>query len=477
MIEFIRTQYIDGAWRDSAGIETLPVFSPASGDIIANVTRGHPEDVNAAVAAAQKAFPAWQATPPARRIALLERIRDGMERNADELARTVSVEMGAPMSLARSMHLQMPLTNLQATIQALGEFEWERAVKHTLVVREPIGVVAALTPWNAPLHQIIAKVIPALGSGCCVVLKPSETAPLSARLLTQIIADAGAPPGVFNLVCGDGEQVGAPLSTHPDVGLISFTGSVAVGKRIMVAAAGGVKRLVMELGGKSASIVLDDAVPDRIAATALRQCWINAGQVCVALSRLLVPRGQQARYEGALRRHASEWRLGKPEDLETSIGPLATRAQRDRVRRYMTGALEEGARLVYGGLDAPLPSTSGYYVAPTIFADVTPRMTIAREEIFGPVLTLMPYDSEEEAIAIANALPYGLSGAVWSDDSARALSVARRMRTGQVVINGAPQNLAAPFGGYRESGIGRENGGYGLEAYLEYKSIQGGAGL
>jgi acyl-CoA reductase-like NAD-dependent aldehyde dehydrogenase len=335
-------------------------------------------------------------------------------------------------------------------------------------------VVAAITPWNFPLHQIVAKVGAALAAGCTVVLKPSELAPLVARRFARIVHEAGFPPGVFNLVWGNGPDTGAALAAHPDVDMVSFTGSIPGGRAVAHAAAETIKKVALELGGKSATILLDDAPLADAVQTVLRQCFTNSGQICAAQTRLLVPHALMREVEAICKRAASEWTVGDPSHPDTRLGPVANRRQFETVQRHIATALDEGAQLVAGGPGRPAGYDKGYFVRPTVFSGVTMEMSLAHEEVFGPVLAIMPYTDEEHAISIANGTPYGLSGGVFSATPRRALALARRLRTGQVVINGAPQNLAAPFGGYRQSGIGRENGRYGVEEFFEWKSIQGG---
>lgn len=461
---------IDGRWVKAGGdvVETTdPSTALASGTIrLASI-----EDVDAAARAARAAFPAWSSRAPADRATILLQLRDLMVERAEDFAAIIAEEVGSPLWFSRRIGVAMPIRNLELAVRAADELFEDEIVGSSVVVREAYGVVAAITPWNAPLHQIVAKVGAALAAGCTVVLKPSEFAARTARLFGELVQAAGAPPGVFNMVFG-GAEAGEALVAHPEVDVISFTGSGGVGQKVAATAARGVKKVALELGGKSATILLDDADVDAAAAVLPALCFSNSGQVCVSQSRLLVPTDRLAEVEAALVRATSEWTIGSPTDEKARLGPVASRAAYDRVRRYIDGAVAEGARLVVGGSDA-VESLPGFYVRPTIFSDVRPDMTIAREEVFGPVLAIMPYGDVEEAVAIANMLPLGLSGGVWSRDVARAASVARRMQTGQVAINGAPQNLATPFGGYKQSGYGRENGRYGVEEFLQYKAIHG----
>ena len=465
--------YIGGEWVASASSNVTEVLNPATGELVGRTPSGVPADVDAAVAAARAAFESWANTPPAERIALLDRVRDGLQARNDEIADLISDEMGSPRGFARLSQVGLGIKNFDFAARAMEEIaaEGEESIGPTLVIREPIGVVAAITPWNFPLHQISAKVAPALAAGCTVVLKASEVAPLSAFVLADLIDEAGFPPGVFNLVSGPGRTLGEHLVSHPDVDMVSFTGSTGAGRRIAQLAAPTLKKVALELGGKSANVVLDDADLESVIPVAVKQCYANSGQACASLSRLLVPRALLPEVERIATEAAREWTAGSPVDLKTKLGPLASPAQQQTVLGYIESGISEGARLLTGSTTPPI--APGAYVEATVFSDVTSDMTIAREEIFGPVLAIMPYDSEDEAIEIANAAEYGLSGGVWSADRGRAVAIARKIRTGQVVINGEPLNLRAPFGGYRQSGLGREYGRYGLEEFFEIKSLQG----
>ncbi len=466
--------YADGGWRRSHSQARIPVVSPVTEEPIGYAPNGDAEDVDRAVTAARRAFDTWSVTSIATRTAFLRRIGHGIESRADELVALLADEVGSPRWFNENVQLGLPLKNLQLAIDAIEAMSLEEPVVNSLVVREPVGVVAAITPWNAPLHQMIAKSAAALAAGCTVVLKPSEVAPLNAAVLAQIVHDAEVPKGVFNVVFGDGLSVGEPLVRHPDVDMVSFTGSVRAGRRVAQLAGESIKKVTLELGGKSATILLPDADIEQASQVVLRQCFANSGQVCSAQTRLLVPRPMLPEVERLLVAGAVAWPVGEPMSPETKLGPLVSRRQFDRVQEYLASAEREGARLILGGPGRPASFDRGFYVAPTIFTDVVPTMTIAREEIFGPVLAVMPYDSTDEAIAIANDVPYGLSGGVWSRDVDAARRVARRLRTGQVIINGAAHNLAAPFGGFGQSGIGRENGRFGVEEFFQLKAIQGG---
>jgi acyl-CoA reductase-like NAD-dependent aldehyde dehydrogenase len=466
------TIYIDGAWIPSTGTEPIYVFAAGTGEVIGTIPDGTPEDVDLAVAAAQKAFPGWSATSTEERAKHLTRLMEGLTGRMGDLATLIATEVGMPIRLAGAIQVGLPTMVMGSYAQLLSDFPFEERVGHSLVVREPVGVVGAITPWNYPLHQIVAKVAPALAAGCTVVLKPSEVAPLSAFVLAEIVDEAGLPPGVFNLVSGTGPVVGEAIASHPGVDMVSFTGSTRAGKRVAELAAATVKRVALELGGKSANVILDDADLERAVSAGVTNCYLNSGQTCTAWTRMLVPRDRLAEAERIAAVKAEAYRVGDPLAEDTNLGPLASAAQQERVQGYINMGVAEGARLVTGGAEPPEGLTEGYFVRPTVFSDVRPDMTIAQEEIFGPVLSIIPYDSEEEAIEIANGTIYGLAGGVWSADSERAQRVARRLRTGQVDVNGASFNPLAPFGGYKQSGIGRELGRHGLEEYLETKSLQ-----
>jgi aldehyde dehydrogenase (NAD+) len=464
--------YIDGRWTAAAGAETIAVVSPSTEETIGRVPEGTPRDVDAAAAAARAAFEGWAATAPAERAGLLAKIHEGLKARAEEIGRPIAAEVGMPLKLAMRIQAGSPIYTFAMYAKMLGDFQFEARVGNSIVLREPIGVVAAITPWNYPLHQIAAKVAPALAAGCTVVLKPSEVAPLNAFILAEVVHAAGLPKGVFNLVTGYGPVVGEALARHPEVDMVSFTGSVRAGKRVAELGARDVKRVTLELGGKSAAIVLDDADLAAAVKGTLNACFLNSGQTCSAHTRLLVPEG---RYEEAARlavEATKGYTVGDPFGEGAKLGPVTSKAQLERVRGYIAQGIAEGAALLAGGADAPEGLERGYYVKPTVFGRVDPKSTIAQEEIFGPVLAIITYRDEADAVRIANDTIYGLAGGVWSKDEARAKSVARRLRTGQVDINGGPFNMQAPFGGYKQSGRGRELGRPGLEEYLEYKSLQ-----
>lgn len=461
---------VDGVWVPVTGPETTAI-NPATREPLATVQLGTAADVDAAVAAAHRAFASWSTTSIEERAAILYRLRDRLRDHTEQFAKIIASEIGSPLWFTRRIGMTLPIRNIELAIEGAEELLGDRRAGSSVIVREPYGVVAAITPWNAPVHQIVAKIAAALAAGCTVVLKPSEIAPQTARLFAEVMLDARIPKGVFNMVIG-GADVGEALVSHPLVDLVSFTGSLEVGKRVAASAAASVKKVLLELGGKSATIVLADADLEKVAEIVPALCFANSGQVCVAQSRLLVPRDLVPRMEELLANSVSSWTVGSPFDETARLGPVATAQQYERVQKFIQHGIDEGAKLIAGGPDraGELP---GYYIAPTVFSEVSPDMVIAQEEIFGPVLVVMAYDSIDEAVEIANSVPLGLSGGVWSSDIPRAQHVARRMRTGQVSINGAPQNLATPFGGYKQSGYGRENGKYGVEEFLQYKAIHG----
>jgi betaine-aldehyde dehydrogenase len=464
--------YINGAWIPSTGSGRLEVIDSATEEVFATIPEGTPEDVDKAVQAAAAAFPAWAATSREERAKLLTRAGEALAARTDEIAQVISHEVGMPMTLSGSIQVGLPAGAFADAARAAESFEWEEEIGNSLVVHEPVGVVGAITPWNYPLYQVVLKVAPALAAGCTVVLKPSEVAPINAFILAEVIDEVGLPPGVFNLVSGVGPVIGEAIAAHPTVDMVSFTGSTRAGRRVMELAAEGIKRVSLELGGKSANILLDDADLATAVPAGLFGCYMNSGQTCSALTRMLVPRDKLAEVEELAAAGAAGFAPGDPFEAGKLLGPLVSAVQRDRVRGYINKGIEEGAKLVAGGAEAPEGLEKGFYVQTTVFSEVTPDMTIAKEEIFGPVLSIIPYDTEEEAIEIANGTPYGLAGAVWSADPARAERVARLMRTGQVDINGGNFNPSAPFGGYKQSGIGRERGKYGLEEYVETKAMQ-----
>ncbi|CAJ0897143.1 3-succinoylsemialdehyde-pyridine dehydrogenase [Ralstonia mannitolilytica] len=464
--------FINGKWVAPQAKGVIEVIHSATEEVMGTIPEGSAADAEAAVTAARAAFDGWAATPVAKRAEYVQKIADGLKARSEELAQLIAGEVGMPIKLARAIQVGGPVYNWGNFAKLLGTFEFEEHVGNSLVVREPVGVVGAITPWNYPLNQITLKVAPALAAGCTVVLKPSEVAPLNAFVLAEVIEEAGLPPGVFNLVTGYGPVVGEVLASHPDVDMVSFTGSTRAGKRVAELAAQTVKRVALELGGKSASVILDDADLAAAVKGTLSACFLNSGQTCSAHTRMLVPRAKYEEVKALAAQFAASYVPGDPAQETTRLGPLISAVQRDRVLGYIRKGLEEGAELIAGGPETPEGLAKGFFVKPTVLGNVKTTDTVAREEIFGPVLTVICYDDEEDAIRIANDSIYGLGGGVWSGDEARAIRVARRIRTGQVDINGGPFNMQAPFGGYKQSGNGRENGKYGLEEFLEYKALQ-----
>jgi betaine-aldehyde dehydrogenase len=471
---FIRDKFfIGGAWVAPSGKQTIEVHNAGNGAVMGRVPLADEKDVDRAVSAARSALDSWSSTPAQTRASFLEKISAGLKARADELGRLIAQEVGMPLKLSSRIQAGLPIANFANYAKLVRDFPFENKVGNSLVVREPVGVVGAITPWNYPLHQITLKVAPALAAGCTVVLKPSEVAPFNAFVLAEVIEAAGLPKGVFNLVTGTGAQAGEALVKHPGVDMISFTGSTRAGKRISELAAPQVKRVALELGGKSASVILEDADLATAVKSTVNGCYLNSGQTCTALTRMLVP---QSKYEEAAKiaaEIAKSFTVGDPLAESTKLGPLSSKAQLERVRGYIKKGMDEGAELLTGGAEPPEGAPAGgYYVKPTVFGNVQNHMTIAQEEIFGPVLAIIPYKDDEEAIRIANDSPYGLAGAVWSKDETRAQRVARRIRAGQVDVNGGAFNMNAPFGGFKQSGHGREAGVYGLEEFLEYKALQ-----
>ncbi|MGW7100792.1 aldehyde dehydrogenase family protein [Streptomyces sp. NPDC054838] len=462
--------YIGGAWRPASGRDRIEVVNPADEQVIGGVPAGTAEDVDAAVRAARAALPGWAATAPAERAALIGALRDVLVARKGEIAETITAELGTTLGFAEAVHVGAPIGVAASYAELAASYVFEERLGNSTVLLEPVGVVGAITPWNYPLHQIVAKVAPALAAGCTLVLKPAEDTPLTAQLFAEAVHEAGVPAGVFNLVTGTGPVAGQALAAHEGVDLVSFTGSTAVGRRIGATAGAAIKRVALELGGKSANVILPGADLVKAVSAGVADVMRNSGQSCNALTRMLVHRDQ---YEEAVTLAAAavaKYATGDPTQPGTRVGPVVNAKQRDRVRAYIVKGVEEGARLVAGGPDAP--HEHGYFVAPTVFADVTPEMTIAQEEIFGPVLSILRYEDEEDALRIANDTVYGLSGAVWAADEETAVAFARRMDTGQVDINGGRFNVLAPFGGYKQSGVGRELGPHGLAEYLQTKSLQ-----
>ncbi|MFK0058360.1 aldehyde dehydrogenase family protein [Streptomyces werraensis] len=448
----------------------LDVVNPATGEVIASVPEGTAEDVDRAVGAATAAFTDWSTTDLAHRIALMRRVAEGLQTRQEELATVITAEIGAPISFSRLAHAGFPAEAIAAAITVAEEYVWSEEVGNSTIVREPIGVVGAITPWNFPLQQVVNKVVPALLAGNTVVLKPSEVSPLSAQIFAEVTAQAGVPAGVFNLVHGTGAVVGEAIARHSGIDMVSFTGSTMAGKRVAAIAADTVKRVSLELGGKAALVVLPEADLDEAVSQGLAHAWVNGGQACGAWTRMLVPAEAHDQVVEKLREAAAAYTTGDPTREETDLGPLASEAQRRRVNEYIEKGIADGATLVAGGPDRPEGLETGAYVRPTIFADVDPDSTIAREEIFGPVLTVIPYTGDDQAVAITNDTVYGLSAAI-AGDGDHALALARRIRAGQIIINGGQYNFMAPWGGYKQSGNGRENGRAGFEEYLETKAI------
>lgn len=468
-----RQFYIDGKWAAPTTAGDWEVINPATEEPIATISLGSGSDVDRAVAAATRAFESYSQTSLEERVALLKRVIEVYTAKSDEMAQTISLEMGCPLSLSRAAQAAAGLGHLYEIVKVLENFKFEDLKGSTLMRKEPIGVCGLITPWNWPMNQVVAKVAPALAAGCTVVLKPSEMAPLSAYLFTQILDEAGVPKGVFNLVNGDGPTVGAAIAAHPDIAMVSFTGSTRAGVAVALAAAPTVKRVTQELGGKSAHIILDDADLETAVKEGVQACFRNTGQSCNAPTRMLVPRSKMAQATAAAKKTAEATKVGDPLADGNHIGPLASKAQFDKVQRLIHVGVAEGATLITGGPDRPEGSSKGYFVKPTIFADVRNDMTIAREEIFGPVLCMISYNDEEDAVRIANGTPYGLSGFVSSGDIERARRVAKRIRSGNVHINNARVDFGGCFGGYKQSGNGREWGEAGLVEFLELKAIFG----
>ena len=464
------SHYINGQWATAQSADTLPVHDSSTEEIMASVPAGTVAEAERAVLAARAAFDAWSTLPVETRAAYLDKVVAGLKARTDEMALAIAREVGMPLKMARAVQVGGPTWHWGNFAKVARTFEWEKQVGNSLVVREAIGVVGCITPWNFPLSQITLKIAPALAAGCTVVLKPSEIAPVNAMILAEIIHAAGLPPGVFNLVNGLGPVVGEVLATHPEVDMVSFTGSTRAGKRVSELASQSVKRVALELGGKSASVILDDADLEAAVKGTLSACMLNSGQTCSAHTRMLVPASRYEEVKALAKTAIAKYSIG-PSLMESSrLGPLVSANQRERVLGFIRTGIEEGADVIAGGAEPPALS-KGYFVQPTILG-IKPTDTLAREEIFGPVLVVIPYKDEEEAVAIANSTIYGLGGGVWSGSDEHAMKVARRLRTGQVDINGGPFNARAPFGGYKQSGNGREAGVYGFEEFLEFKSLQ-----
>jgi aldehyde dehydrogenase (NAD+) len=472
-----RQFYIDGKWVDPVVARDFPVINPANEEPVATISLGSAMDVDRAVAAAKRAFESYSETSPDERLELLRRIVGVYQSKMEPMAEAISEEIGAPVSLSRKAQAPAGLAHFLEIVKVLEHFKFEELKGSTLMRKEPVGVCGLITPWNWPMNQIVTKVAPALAAGCTMVLKPSEIAPLSAYLFAQILDEAGVPAGVFNMVNGDGPTVGAAISSHPDVAMVSFTGSTRAGVSVALAAAPTVKRVTQELGGKSANIILDDADFDKAVKQGVQECFRNTGQSCNAPTRMLVPRSKMATAEAAAKLAADSTKVGDPLSENTGVGPLSNKTQFEKVQRLISQGISGGAKLIAGGLGRPEGLTKGYFAKPTVFSDVGNDMAIAREEIFGPVLCIIPYEDEEDAVRIANDTAYGLSGFVTAGDIERARRVAKRIRSGNVHINGARVDFAGCFGGYKQSGNGREWGESGLEEFLELKAIFGYASI
>ncbi|MGS2724610.1 aldehyde dehydrogenase family protein [Porticoccus sp. GXU_MW_L64] len=472
-MENLRKFYIDGQWVEPLESTDYPVENPATEEQFATTVLGRAADVERAIAAARAAFDGFSQTSREQRLAMLERLLAGYMERYDEIAAAITQEMGAPVSFSKAAQADTGRGHIQATIDALKNYRFEEDISSARVVKEPIGVCGFICPWNWPINQVVCKVAPAIAAGCTMVVKPSEDTPVSAMLFAEVVDQAGIPPGVFNMINGTGPDVGAVLSTHPQVDMVSLTGSTRVGALVSKAAADTIKRVALELGGKSPNLILDDADLEKAVKWGVFNCMENTGQSCNAPTRMLVP---QSRYEEALEvagRIAAKVQVGDPQQVGRHLGPLASKKQYDNVQRYIQAGIDEGARLLCGGLGKPQGFERGHYAKPTIFADVHNHMTIAREEIFGPVLAIIPYGDEEEGIAIANDTVYGLAAYVQGSDQERCRRVARRLKAGMVHLNGAYQGYDAPFGGYKQSGNCREWGAYGFEDFLEIKAING----
>jgi acyl-CoA reductase-like NAD-dependent aldehyde dehydrogenase len=470
MIRYER-HYYGGDWQRPSTADTIEVISSATEEVIGRVPRGTADDVEHAVKAARAGFESWSHTTVEERAAWLDKLSSAMKARVPQVAEAIAHEVGTAIGFAQKVQAEFPIANIALNGKFIRDYTLEEELGNSLIVREPVGIVGCITPWNYPLHQIVAKVAPALAAGCTIVLKPAELAPLSALMLADAAHEIGLPAGAFNVVCGSGRVVGEAIVAHPDVDMVSFTGSLAAGRRVASLAGEGIKKVTLELGGKSAFVVLDDAPFEKAIPTGVNNCMQNSGQTCSAWTRMLVPRARQADAVDLAKAQLAKLTLGDPFDPRTRLGPLASQHQRETVLGYIDQGKKEGAELVAGG-DRPASLAKGFYVEPTIFANVENRMAIAQEEIFGPVLSIIPYDSEDEAIQLANDSIYGLAGGVWGATPERALQVARRLRTGQIDVNGGRFNHLAPFGGYKKSGIGRELGPHALDEFFQLKAIQ-----
>ena len=465
--------YIDGAWVDPVEPKVLDVINPATEEVVGQISLGSSADVDRAVQAARRAFPSYSETSRQARLGLLRAIIELYEARSDELARAMTAEMGSPITFSRQMQTVSAVNHFREMIEVLKAYQFDSFIGDTMIRREPIGVCGLITPWNWPLQQVTSKLAPALAAGCTVILKPSEFAPLSTILLAEILHEAGVPRGVFNLVNGNGPTVGEAISAHPDVDMVSFTGSTRAGILVARAAASTVKRVTQELGGKSPNVVMKGADLSKVVPAGLRLSYINSGQACIAPTRMLTHSSQRDEAVELAKGTAEQIRLGDPQDPDTQMGPVVNKAQYDKIQGLIEKGINEGATLVCGGLGHPTGLNRGYFVRPTIFADVTSEMTIAKEEIFGPVLSLMTYETEDQAVEVANNTSYGLAGYVQAPSIDEARRIGGKIRAGRVYLNGAPSSNKVPFGGYRQSGNGRENGIFGFEEYLEVKAMLG----
>lgn len=463
--------YYDGAWQVPGSSDTVAVISSATEAEVARVPRGTADDVDRAVTAARRGFEAWSRVPVEDRAQWLEKLAAAMKTRVPQLAEAIAHEVGTALGYATKVQVEFPIMMIGMNAKFIREAKLEEELGNSLVIKEPIGVIGCITPWNYPLHQIVCKIAPALAAGCTVVLKPAEMAPVSAFMLAEAAHEIGLPAGVLNIVSGSGRIVGEAIVSHPDVDMVSFTGSLQAGRRIAAVAGDGIKKVCLELGGKSAFVVLDDAPFEKAIAAGVNNCMQNSGQTCSAWTRMLVPRARHDEAVELAKAQLAKLTMGDPFDKNTRLGPLASAGQRDSVLEFISQGKKEGATLVAGG-GRPAEPAKGFYLEPTIFANVDNKMAIAQEEIFGPVLVIIPYDTEADAVAIANDSPYGLAGGVWAGTPERALGVAKKLRTGQVDINGGRFNVLAPFGGYKKSGIGREIGPLALEEFFQLKSIQ-----
>lgn len=467
--------YINGEWVTPWGDGHAELYDSTTGSPMARIAAADTSDVDKAVNAARAAFDDWSQRPPTERAEYLTKIADALSARAPELAEIVTREAGTPISVSNMVHAGLPVMSYRTAASIAQTFEFERPLGHTKVIREPVGVVAAITPWNYPPHQIAAKIAPALAAGCTVVLKPAEIASLDALLLAEVVDSVGLPPGVLNVLTGPGRVIGEALVNHPEVDMVSFTGSTGAGSRIAALAAQSIKRVSLELGGKSACVILDDLDEGgfkKAVVAGISGCMLNAGQTCIALTRMVVPEARLAEAEAiVVDQLERKWQPGDPLSADTKLGALASQAQVDTVLGYIEAGIDEGAKLITGGTDRPADLGDGYFVRPTAFSAVNNKMKIAQEEIFGPVLSIIPHQGDADATAIANDSPFGLSGAVWAGDPARGEAIARRVRTGTISVNGAMPNLNAPFGGFKQSGYGREYGEYGFEEFVELKSL------